>query len=44
MADGRLYATAKDGATIVFAANPDEFEKIAVNTFDEPSNATPAFS
>ncbi|QDU81116.1 outer membrane biogenesis protein BamB [Polystyrenella longa] len=44
MADGRIYATAKDGSTIVFAANPNEFQEIAVNTFDERSNSTPAFS
>ena len=44
MADGNIYATAKDGATIVFAPNPEKLEQTAVNTFDEPSNATPAFS
>ncbi|MCA9039913.1 MAG: PQQ-binding-like beta-propeller repeat protein [Planctomycetaceae bacterium] len=44
MAGGNIYATAKDGSTIVFTPDPDKFKKVAVNTFDEPSNATPAFS
>ena len=41
-ADGRLYVTNQKGNTIVFAPNPNRYEKLAVNTLGEPSNSTPA--
>lgn len=44
LADDRLYVTNQSGTTHVFAPNPDEFELLASNALDEPSNATPAFS
>jgi outer membrane protein assembly factor BamB len=43
-ADGRLYVTGKRGRTLVFAANPLRFEKLAENELGEASNSTPAFS
>lgn len=43
-ADGRLYATNKDGVTYVFRPNPKKFEPVARNDLGEPSNSTPAFS
>jgi len=44
LADGRLYATDKEGTTLVFAPNRDKFEKIASNALGDPTNATPAVS
>ena len=42
MAAGRLYVTNQEGETIVFAPNPEAFEKLASNDLAEASNATPA--
>ena len=44
MAAGRLYVTNQSGETIVFAPNPDKFERLAVNSLGEESNSTPAIS
>lgn len=33
-ADGRLYLTSQKGETLVFAANPKEYEEIALNKLD----------
>lgn len=44
MAANRLYVTNQEGETIVFAPNPQEFEKLAANDLGEASNATPAIS
>ena len=44
MAAGRLYVTNQEGETIVFAPNPEQFEKLAANDLAEASNATPSFS
>ncbi len=43
-AAGRLYATTQEGRTVVFAADPDRFQVLAVNPLDEPTNATIAVS
>jgi len=42
-ADGRIYVTDQQGATTVFAAGP-EYELLAVNRLDEPTNASIAVS
>lgn len=39
-----LYVTNQKGTTVVFKANRKEFDLVAVNKLDEPSNSTPAFS
>jgi len=44
LADGRLYATGQKGVTRVFAANPDQYEEVAVNDLGEQIHATPAIS
>lgn len=44
MVAGRLYVTNQEGETIVFAPNPEKFEKLASNDLGESSNATPAIS
>lgn len=44
MAARRLYVTNQRGDTIVFAPNPEKFEKLAVNELGEESNSTPAIS
>ncbi|NIP95694.1 MAG: PQQ-binding-like beta-propeller repeat protein, partial [Akkermansiaceae bacterium] len=44
MAAGRLYVTNQEGGTIVFAPNPEKFEKLATNDLGEATNATPAIS
>lgn len=40
----RLYVTNQRGTTVVFRANPREFELLAVNQLDESSNSTLAVS
>ena len=44
MVGNNCYVTGQEGETIVFAANPTKFEKLAANDLEEPSNATPAIS
>jgi len=44
MAAGRLYVTNQQGQTVVFAPDPEKFEKLAVNDLGERSNSTPAIS
>jgi hypothetical protein len=44
LAAGRLYATCRSGATVVFKADPKQFAPLALNALGEPTNATPAFS
>ncbi len=39
-----LYGTYQDAATVVFRANPDKFEQVAVNKLSGNCNATPAVS
>ncbi len=43
-ADGRLYVTTQAGETIVFAADPEKFDLLAVNEIGEKSNSTIAVS
>jgi outer membrane protein assembly factor BamB len=43
-ADGRLYVTTQSGTTVVFAANPEQFEVLSVNPIDETTNSTIAIS
>ena len=43
-AAGRLYVTNQQGATVVFAPNPEKFEVLAVNELGEECNSTPAIS
>lgn len=43
-AGGNLYVTSCKGTTVVFKPNPKEYEEVAQNVLDEPSNSTPAFS
>lgn len=40
--DGKLFATAQDGTTVVFLAEPSGYKELSVNRLGEPSNATPA--
>lgn len=44
MADGLLFVTSQQGATLVFKPNPEKYEEVAVNKLGEPSNSTPAVS
>ncbi|MEQ8785154.1 MAG: PQQ-binding-like beta-propeller repeat protein [Pirellulaceae bacterium] len=44
LADGRLYVTNQDGATVVFKPNPEKYEEVAINELGEPCNTTPAIS
>jgi hypothetical protein len=44
LAGGKLYATGRNGETLVFAPDPAKFAALAVNKLGEPTNATPAFS
>jgi len=43
-AGNKLYVTTQDGNTTVFRPNSKEFESVAVNSLEEPSNSTPAIS
>ena len=43
-ADDRLFVTNQNGQTIVFAPNIEKYEQLSVNSLDEKSNSTPAFS
>ncbi len=43
LAGGRIYATNERGATVVFAANPDRFEKLAEFSIGDEGFATPVF-
>jgi outer membrane protein assembly factor BamB len=43
-ADGRLYVTTQAGETIVFTADPEKFDLLAVNELGEKSNSTIAVS
>lgn len=43
-ADGHLYVTGQDGATVVFKPNRKRYEEVAVNRLNETCNSTPAFS
>jgi len=43
-AAGRLYVTTQSGETVVFAANPERFEVLAVNPIGEKTNSTIAVS
>lgn len=43
-ADGKLYATSQDATITVFRPDPEKFEPIAVNSFKERTNSTPAIS
>ncbi|HLQ43262.1 MAG TPA: PQQ-binding-like beta-propeller repeat protein, partial [Planctomycetaceae bacterium] len=42
LAEGRIYTTNRNGATLVFRPNPEKFEQLAVNELGEASNSTPA--
>ena len=42
VADGRIYATSQEGKVVVIKPGPD-WEILAVNSLNEPVNATPAF-
>lgn len=44
MVANRCYVTNQEGETIVFAANPAKFEKLAANNLAEACNSTPAIS
>ncbi|MCA9161546.1 MAG: PQQ-binding-like beta-propeller repeat protein [Pirellulaceae bacterium] len=44
LAEGRLYVTNQDGATVVFAPNPAKFDQLAVNKLGESTNSTPAMT
>lgn len=37
---GRIYIVNKSGAVVVFKADPKQFEAVATNAVDEPSNST----
>lgn len=39
-ADGKLFATDQNGTTTVFQPNGEQFEKIAVNSLNDPGNST----
>lgn len=41
-ADGRLYTTDQNGATLVFRPNSERFDLIATNKLNDPGNSTPA--
>lgn len=43
-AAGRLYVLNQKGATVVFRANPEKLEVVAVNELGETANSTPAVS
>lgn len=40
----RAYVTNQNGHTIVFRPNREKFEILAVNSLDEHTNSTPAFT
>ena len=42
LAGGLCYVTNQDGETVIFKPNPQEYEEVAVNPLNEPSNSTPA--
>jgi outer membrane protein assembly factor BamB len=44
LADGKLYTTGQQGTTVVFKANPERYELVAVNRLEETSNSTPAIA
>ena len=44
LAGGRIYATGRNGDTLVFAPGTDKISGVVVNKLGEPSHATPAFS
>lgn len=41
-AEGRAYATAQNGTTVVFRPDPKGYEELARNRLDDSTNATPA--
>jgi outer membrane protein assembly factor BamB len=41
-ADRRAYVTCQNGDTVVFEPSPQAYNELAVNSLNEPSNATPA--
>lgn len=44
LADGNLYVTNQEAATVVFKPNPERYEEVARNELREHCNTTPAFS
>jgi outer membrane protein assembly factor BamB len=42
LAEGRLYTTDQEGATVVFRPNPEKFELLGVNKLNSPGNSTMA--
>ncbi len=42
--NGNIYVMNKSGSTVIFRANPNQFEVVATNALDEPSNSSVVIS